>query len=287
MERSMARVIFSPGDRAHASADEFRLHRADVDLAPFEFACRGNQRVLKRSRCLRSPSAVPYRASESTNASGSEDSRSILFLINPVVEKHRQPRPRIHAEMMAALAADVKRALKIFLPDDLAAAIALQPEAFGAHVCARVVVPQLRSALRICCGFDSRLNQAIFSLCFTRIPLTLTRVRMPTQHCKRPVDLFGQHGASQFMRHRQAEGKPADRRARASGRKPSCPPTRKTRSCPSISAFAKRSANAVGIERAARRVEQYFLRSGVCPEVGAIRSYFGHTDGAKRSARLM
>jgi len=55
----------------------------------------------------------------------------ILLRVDAVVEEELEAPAGVHAEMMAAFAAGVEGLFEILLPDDFAAAVALEPEAFG------------------------------------------------------------------------------------------------------------------------------------------------------------
>ena len=79
---------------------------------------------------------------------------------------------------------------EVLLPDDLPAAFALLPQAFGAH---RV---RPRPPWGVCRPLGlSRLNQDMQVL-------TLSRVGMAPQGCKGAINLLREHGARQFVRKR-------------------------------------------------------------------------------------
>ena len=56
---------------------------------------------------------------------------TVVFQIH-VIQQQRQPGARVNAKVALAFGANVEILVEIFLPDDLAAAIALHPQAFGA-----------------------------------------------------------------------------------------------------------------------------------------------------------
>ena len=61
-------------------------------------------------------------------------SHSCVEFFKAVVEQHAQARAGVDPEMKLALGAALEVLVQGFLPDDLAAAFALQPQALGADV---------------------------------------------------------------------------------------------------------------------------------------------------------
>jgi len=83
---------------------------------------------------LRSPYVVSEEVKCSTSWPGTIPHQLfVMFHKRAAIKQQRQPRPGVNAEMMPALPADILRLLQVLLPDNLPAAIALQPEAFGAY----------------------------------------------------------------------------------------------------------------------------------------------------------
>src|SRR6185437_9592910 len=99
--------------------------------------------------------------------------RGIQFLINAVIEQHLEPRAGIHAEMMSALAAGVESVLEIFLPDDFATAVTLQPQALGSDCMVGGFALRIFGAVRFSLepGHDER------RLCYKLAGRDGTRVR--------------------------------------------------------------------------------------------------------------
>ena len=93
---------------------------------------RQTRRVLGLLDSLRIGLAVNELERVSGNQIDIENAvAAVVFQIH-VIQQQRQPGARVNAEVALALGADVEILVEIFLPDDLAAAIALHPQAFGA-----------------------------------------------------------------------------------------------------------------------------------------------------------
>jgi hypothetical protein len=56
-----------------------------------------------------------------------------VFFVSAFVEQQSQARPGVNVKVMPAFAADIVGGFEILFPDNLAATVALQPEAFRAN----------------------------------------------------------------------------------------------------------------------------------------------------------
>ncbi len=121
--RSIARVIASPTV----------LHRAHDHVAPGELAGGVEDGVIRARLGLRAAQALGVWAyvHEVERIGG----RKVLVedFVLRVVEQQLEPLRRADAEVPLALGADVQVLIELFLPDDLAAALALDPQAFRAN----------------------------------------------------------------------------------------------------------------------------------------------------------
>jgi hypothetical protein len=152
---------------------------------------------------------------------------------SPPSKQQLQARERVDAAVPAALGADVPVGFQVLFPDDLAAALALLPQALGAHFALAVC-----RLLRLFVGILSRRNQAMqFHVSAGRDgPARLRRRgRSARRAWRAPIR------AERSWRRARAE---RSARAAQPGGRPSCPPIRKTRSRPSISARAMSCAKA-------------------------------------------
>ena len=118
-------------DRAHGAADERILHGADDDRFAFELAAGVDDGVVEAGVLLRAlqPRSVRLQVGELQRVD--RDQVVVFDFVLTVVQQVRLAGTRIDAEVAVALGADVKVLVEIFLPDDLAALVALHPEAFG------------------------------------------------------------------------------------------------------------------------------------------------------------
>jgi hypothetical protein len=148
----MARVITSPTTVPMLPPTNFSSMAQMWTRRPFSLPAAGDDGVAQVRGFLRGGQAVLYFL-ESTNSSGSVDTRPLIELLElALVEQHRQARPRVQALMVAALGAHLEIVLQRLAPDDLAAALAFQPEPFGADA--------LRAFRALTEGL-SRVNQAM------------------------------------------------------------------------------------------------------------------------------
>jgi hypothetical protein len=139
------------GDAALDGARDLLAHHAPM-LPPMNFGSMA-QMLTGRPSSFPSPRSARLSATSPPawrfqpvlvgflidEPSGSEDASSRRAPRNAVVEQHGEARAGVHAEMMAALAADVQGELEIFLPDDFR-----QPSHFSQRPSVRTV----RSARR-------------------------------------------------------------------------------------------------------------------------------------------
>ena len=131
-ERSMARVMLLAHHRAHAAADELQFQAQMLHRPPVQFAVAPRRWRRARPRLLhrRQPLAVGLRVDE-LRAGRWRSARVVISQLF-AVEQHLQARQRHRAEVIVALRADLQVLFERLAPDDLAATLALQPEAFGA-----------------------------------------------------------------------------------------------------------------------------------------------------------
>ncbi len=104
---------------------------------------------------------------------------------------------------------------------------------------------------------------------------------MPSQYCKRSIDLFGQNGAREFMRH----GHGGERNHQIGAlqpffRKPVVTADNEDQIMATHLGLGKQVRETIRIERLAGGVQKDLLRRGMPRvEIGAIRAVFGHGAG--------
>ena len=118
---------------AHAAADEFRLHHADLDGVAGQAANGGDERIGQVSGCLHGKQtlAVGLGVDKAQRVGGTEAGVELLVLA--IVQQHLQAGEGVNSGVPAALGADVPIGLEVLFPHDLAAALALLPQTLGAH----------------------------------------------------------------------------------------------------------------------------------------------------------
>ena len=120
-------------DGTHAAADKAVLHGADQHLAAQQLAARVDDGVLAAGgflRCFHAP-LVGLQVGEVERVGRLQI--AVFLHEDTVVKEVAKARAGVYAEVLLALGADVEVGLKVLLPDDLAAALALDPKAFTAH----------------------------------------------------------------------------------------------------------------------------------------------------------
>ena len=121
-------------DRAHGAADEGVLHGAHDYRASVEFALRVDDRVVQAGvvASLFEARRVGLQVDKFQRVGG--DQVAVEGFVTGYRRTAGQAGTGVDAEMLVAFRADVEIVLQILLPDDLAAAVTLHPEAFGAHL---------------------------------------------------------------------------------------------------------------------------------------------------------
>jgi len=119
-------------DRSHAAADEGVFHRADDDGPSIQLAMGVDDGVLEPGVLLRLLEArgIGFQVDELQGVGGDQVAVEDFVLI--VVEELGEAGTGVDAEMLITFRADVQILFEIFLPDDLAALVALHPQSFGA-----------------------------------------------------------------------------------------------------------------------------------------------------------
>src|SRR5215469_821043 len=120
-------------DRSHAAADKAVSHRADDDVAAFQLASGIDDGVGQTAFRLRLAQAVPIRLEIDKLQRIIGAQPGIVGFVLAVVKEQLEAATRIYAEVAFAIRADVEVLVEVFLPDNLATAVALDPEALGAH----------------------------------------------------------------------------------------------------------------------------------------------------------
>ena len=117
--------------RAHGAADERVLHRAHDDRLAIELAASVDDRIVEPGVALRRLQAVGVglQIGELQRIGG--DNVAVFGFVLSVVEQVGEPGARVNAEMAVTFGADVEVLVEVLLPDDLAALVALDPEALG------------------------------------------------------------------------------------------------------------------------------------------------------------
>ena len=136
--RSMARVIFSPTTHPmlppmkRASMEQmFTLRPASVPVAEIRASASEVAACMPSSR-----SPIRFRIDEIERIGGAQVGVESLV---SAIEQQFQACGRIHADVRAAFRTHVPVGFQILLPDDLAAAFALEPQALGAQLARRIV----------------------------------------------------------------------------------------------------------------------------------------------------
>ena len=118
-------------DRTHGAADEGVLHGADDDGLAVQFAAGVDDGVVQSGvgdRLLQAI-GVGLQVGEFQRIGG--DQVAVFGLVLAVVEQVSEAGAGVDAEVAVALGADVEVLVEVLLPDDLAALVALDPEALG------------------------------------------------------------------------------------------------------------------------------------------------------------
>ena len=116
--------------RAHAAAHELPLHGADIH-APAVQRSRGRKQRIGELRGFLGRGQLGAIGFVQAERVGGRHSGVEFFKV--AVEQHAQARAGVDPKVKLALGAALEVLVQGFFPDDLAAAFALQPQAFGAE----------------------------------------------------------------------------------------------------------------------------------------------------------
>ena len=114
--------------RAHAAAHELPLHGANIHAPAIQRTFGRKQRIGELGRFLGCGQLGAIGIVQAERVAGSH---SGVEFFKFAVEQHAQARAGVDPEVKLALGAALKVLVEGFFPDDLAAAFALQPQAFG------------------------------------------------------------------------------------------------------------------------------------------------------------
>ena len=113
----------------HAAADEIKLHRTYEQRFAFQQSFTGKHRILHPGGFFGflQPLAIGFGVFKSQGVSGRQP--RIVLGEAAFIEEHLQPRAGSHFEMEIALGATLEMSLQLLFPNDLFAAVALDPQA--------------------------------------------------------------------------------------------------------------------------------------------------------------
>ncbi len=122
-----------PNHCSHAAADESVFHRTHDDRTAVQFAFGVDDGVGEFGVGLGPLEAggIGFQVDEFQGIGGDQVVVEDVVLI--VVEQLGEAAARVDAKMLVALGTNVEVVFKVFFPDDLAAAVTLHPQAFGAN----------------------------------------------------------------------------------------------------------------------------------------------------------
>src|SRR5580658_38901 len=131
--------------RSHAPADKRIFHGADNHRAAVQLAAGVDDCIFKAGVGLGPLQArgVRFQVDKLQRVGGGEI--AVENVVLTVVEKLRQAGAGVNAKVFVALRTDVEIVFQVLFPDNLAAAVALYPQAFGAYsfLARRVQLPGL------------------------------------------------------------------------------------------------------------------------------------------------